>query len=90
LLSAVINKEFPWYDNLHAMWRDNPVYNPLAVMNVETKSSAEHVEELLAILHSKLHLGSPTHNEDEKDEDDDTGGMANSWNEPTSQTDMDI
>jgi hypothetical protein len=50
----------------------------------KTKSSAEHVEELSAILHSKPCLGSPTHDEDEKDEDDDTGGMANSWNEPTS------
>ncbi|KAF9506509.1 hypothetical protein BS47DRAFT_1367344 [Hydnum rufescens UP504] len=79
LLSVAINKEFPWYDDLHAMWRDNPAYNPLAVTNVETKSSAEHVEELSAILHRKTHQGSPAHEEDEKDEDnenedDETGG----------------
>jgi hypothetical protein len=37
LLSAVINKEFPWYDDLHAMWRDNPAYNPLVVMNVKNQ-----------------------------------------------------
>ncbi|KAF9514966.1 hypothetical protein BS47DRAFT_1392060 [Hydnum rufescens UP504] len=77
--AMAINKEFPWYDDLHAMWRDNPAYNPLAVTNVETKSSAEHVEELSAILHRKTHQGSPAHEEDEKDEDnenedDETGG----------------
>ncbi|KAF9504192.1 hypothetical protein BS47DRAFT_1368971 [Hydnum rufescens UP504] len=79
LLSAEINKEFPWYDDLHAMWRDNPAYNPLVVTNVETKSSAKCVEELSAILHRKTHQGSPRHEEDEKDEDDEneddeTGG----------------
>ncbi|KAF9505487.1 hypothetical protein BS47DRAFT_1400350 [Hydnum rufescens UP504] len=72
---AAINKEFPWYDDLPCNVRDHLAYNPVAVTNLESKSSTGWVDELAAILQ---HMDSqksisPTCDDDEDNCDDDNG-----------------
>ncbi|KAF9516304.1 hypothetical protein BS47DRAFT_1441626 [Hydnum rufescens UP504] len=38
-------QKFPWYDDLHAIWCENPSYNPIAIMNITMKSRAECVHD---------------------------------------------
>jgi hypothetical protein len=44
-LTDDFQQKFPWYDDLHAIWCENPSYNPIAITNVTMKSSTECVHD---------------------------------------------
>jgi hypothetical protein len=45
-LGEQFQQEFPWYDDLHTIWRENPSYNPIGVANMSTVSGSQRAENL--------------------------------------------
>ncbi|KAF9516615.1 hypothetical protein BS47DRAFT_1390662 [Hydnum rufescens UP504] len=39
-------QDFPRYEDLHSMWRENPSYNPIGVANMSTISGSQQAEDL--------------------------------------------
>ncbi|KAJ7888863.1 hypothetical protein B0H14DRAFT_3855863 [Mycena olivaceomarginata] len=70
-LASLIDKvrdDFPWWEELHAFWRELPNYNPVGVQSSEP--GTDHAGEAAGLFDSKL----PPADSDDADEYDDSDG----------------